>query len=409
MKSELDTIMQARNIDVMLLTGPAQHNPPMYYFTGGGNITRADLIKKRGERPVLFYAPMERGEAAKTGLPTKNIDDYHFQELIKKAGGNNAKARSMLYQRMLEDLNIDSGNVVIGGRIDAGDAYTIFNALQDAMPGLNLTGGLNDTTLSQAMVIKDEEEIGRIRQAGKLTAEVMFRVQELLQSCKVIKDVLHGKDGNPLLVGEVKQQINLWLAELGLENPEQTIFSIGRDAGVPHSTGNALDTLQLGKTIVFDIFPCEAGGGYFYDMTRTWCLGYAPEADMKLYEDVRSVFDQVRSELKVGELCQIYQKRVCELFEAKGHPTIKENPQTLEGYVHSLGHGVGLNIHERPWFGEYAQPQEQIAPGMVFTIEPGLYYPERGMGVRLEDTVYVCPDGTIETMANYPYDLIIPL
>ena len=87
-----------------------------------------------------------------------------------------------------------------------------------------------------------------------------------------------------------KRRINLWLAERGADNPEGTIFAIGRDAGVPHSTGTASDPLRLGQTIVYDIFPCEAGGGYYYDFTRTWCLGYAPDAVQALYQDVLDVY-----------------------------------------------------------------------------------------------------------------------
>jgi Xaa-Pro aminopeptidase len=165
----------------------------------------------------------------------------------------------------------------------------------------------------------------------------------------------------------------------------------------------------LGQTIVFDIFPCEAGGGYYYDFTRTWCLGYAPDPAQALYEDVLSVYRQIMSELKAGELCRTYQLRTCELFEAQGHPTIKSNPETEDGYVHSLGHGVGLNLHERPWFSYRANNEDRLEPGSVVTIEPGLYYPERCLGVRLEDTVWVRPDGQMEILADFPLDLVLPV
>ena len=134
------------------------------------------------------------------------------------------------------------------------------------------------------------------------------------------------KDGSPITIGEVKRKINLWLAEHGVENPEGTIFAIGRDAGIPHSTGTATDALRLGQTIVYDIFPCEAGGGYFYDFTRTWCLGYAPDSVLKVYEDVKKVYDTLPAELKLNAPFANYQKRTCELFEAMGHPTIMTNP-----------------------------------------------------------------------------------
>jgi Xaa-Pro aminopeptidase len=68
-----------------------------------------------------------------------------------------------------------------------------------------------------------------------------------------------------------------------------------------------------------------------------------------------------------------------------------------------------LNIHERPWFRVNAVPEDTLEPGAVITVEPGLYYPERGMGVRLEDTVWVRPDGQMEILADYPLDLVLPM
>jgi Xaa-Pro aminopeptidase len=79
------------------------------------------------------------------------------------------------------------------------------------------------------------------------------------------------------------------------------------------------------------------------------------------------------------------------------------------GYVHSIGHGVGLNIHERPFSGSDSSDKDILSPGTVMTIEPGLYYPEQGMGVRLEDTYWVNPVGKIEVLADFPMDLVLPV
>ena len=70
MKSDLDALMQARNLDALLVFGDAENNPTMYYFVGGGHVSGALLIKKAGKGPVLFYNDMERDEAAKSGLKT---------------------------------------------------------------------------------------------------------------------------------------------------------------------------------------------------------------------------------------------------------------------------------------------------------------------------------------------------
>jgi Xaa-Pro aminopeptidase len=409
MKKDLDAIMLANNLDALLVTGPAQHNPPMYYLTGGAHLTRADVIKKQGEEPILFFASMEREEAAATGLRSKNIDDYKLVDLLKLTGGDIFKATIERYQMMLAEAQVTSGRLAIYGHIDAGTAYAIFNALRERMPELEIVGEYNNSVLLEAMATKDEAEVERIRKMGRSTTEVVAKVADFLTSQRVKDDALVNHEGLPLTIGDVKRRINLWLAERGAENPEGTIFAIGRDAGIPHSSGNPESILRLGQTIVFDIFPCEAGGGYHYDFTRTWCLGYAPDEVLALYEDVLAVYQQIFKELKAGTPCADYQNRTCQLFEDQGHPTVQSNPQTQAGYVHSLGHGLGLHVHERPWFGKNATEKDKLEPGVIVTIEPGLYYPDKGMGVRLEDSVWVRPDGKMEILAEYPLDLVLPL
>ncbi len=409
MKQDLDGLMETNNLDALLIIGPGLHNPPMYYFTGGAHLTNADLIKKRGQDPILFHYPMERDEAAKTGLATKNLSDYHMSDLIKQCHGDQLQATVLRYQKMFSDLEVTSGRVGLFGKTDAGSAYAIFTALQERMPNLNIVGNYNDSVLLQAMATKSVLEIERIRRMGQITTTVVGQVADFLSNHPARDGALVRSDGQPLTIADVKTRIDLWLAEYGAENPEGTIFAIGRDAGVPHSSGTPSDLLRLGQTIVFDIFPCEAGGGYYYDFTRTWCLGYAPDDVQALYNDVLDVYRQIMSELQANTPCRDYQIRTSELFKEKGHPTTEETPETEVGYVHSLGHGIGLHIHERPVFGFTANQRDQLNPGVVVTIEPGLYYPDRGMGVRLEDSVWIRPDSQVEILADYPLDLVIPI
>jgi len=378
-------------------------------MTGGGHLTNADLIKKRGEPAVLFHYPMERDEATRSGLRTRNIAEYKLSELLKQNDGNTLKATVMRYQLMLGELGIRSGNVALYGCSEVGTNYAIFSALQEAMPELNLIGEIDTSVLMLARMTKDGSEIDRIRQMGTITTQVVGLAADFIGSHKAKNGFVLKSDGLPLTIGDVKNKIDLWLAERGAENPEGTIFAIGRDAGVPHSSGNPADLLKLGQTIVFDIFPCEAGGGYYYDFTRTWCLGYATDDVLKLYEDVSTVYSQVTGALEAGKPFKDYQEMTCQLFSSQGHPTVKDDQQTQQGYVHSLGHGIGLNVHERPWSGVSSDAWDCLVPGTVFTIEPGLYYPEKNMGVRLENSYWVTPDGRIELLAEYPMDLVLPV
>jgi Xaa-Pro aminopeptidase len=410
MKKELDALMENANVDALLITGSAMHNPAMFYLTGGGHVTGADLIKKKNEPAVYFHNAMERDEAAKSGLTTRSFSLYPMEPLLKQAGGDRLKAAALRYKKILEDLGFTQGRLALYGQTDLGRGYALFTALKELMPEVEMVGYQEKDIILDAMATKDEQELARIRKMGQVTTQVVGNVADYLTTRQVKDGVLLDQNGSPVTIGRVKSLINLWLAEKGAENPEDCIFSMGFDTGVPHSVGNPQDILRLGEMIIFDIFPCEAGGGYFYDFTRTWCLGYAPEQAQKLYDQVHSVYDTLVSELKMGTHFGVYQERTCELFEAMGHPTVKSQPTTEIGYVHSLGHGVGLHVHERPFSGSTtARPEDVLTPGMVFTLEPGLYYAEEHIGARIEDTLCVNPDGSFEIMADFPKDLVLPV
>ena len=409
MKTELDALMSASDLDAILVLGAGQHNPAMVYLTGGAHLTSAYLVKKRGEPGLLYCGAMERDEAALSGLEVRLIDRTPFSELLARADGDLLEAMVLRVEMVLEDAGVTSGKMAVYGNTDIGPAFAILSRLQEKLNGLTLVGEMSQSVLRQAMTTKDEGEVARIRKMGEITVGVVGQVADYLSGQGVRDEMLVDKAGDPVTIGKVKRKINLWLAERGVENPKGAIFAQGRDAGIPHSSGNPSDPLRLGQTIVFDIFPSETGGGYFYDFTRTWCLGYAPDEVQALYEDVLAVYRQIMGELRLGTLCQDYQKRTCELFSAQGHPTICDTPATEDGYVHSLGHGLGLHVHESPTFGMGATEADRLDPGVVVTIEPGLYYPDRGMGVRLEDTVYARPDGVFEVLADYPLDLVLPV
>lgn len=406
MKSDLDALMEKHNLDALLVIGAATHNPMMHYFTGDVHMGDGALIKVRGKQPVLFYNPMERDEAARTGLDTRNLIEYNLPALTKEHGGDAAKGLAARYARMLADCGLEQGRVALFGKVEIGAPFVVFNTLMALAPQYELVGQTGRSVLAEAMETKDEAEAERMRRMGRITAEVVGRVQAYLQSHKAKDGVLVKADGTPVTVGDVKTLINASALELGVENPHGTIFAIGRDAGVPHSTGNPDDALELGKTIVFDIFLQEPGGGYHYDFTRTWSLGYATPEAQKLYDDVKTVFDDLMGGLEANAPFSLLQERTCDLFEAQGHPTIRQDPAVQEGYVHSVGHGLGLNIHEQPFSRDASVT---LRPGVVVTIEPGLYYPNKGMGVRIEDTVYVRPNGEIEVLADFPHDLVIPI
>lgn len=412
MKSDLDALMQARQLDAILVFGDAEHNPPMYYFVGGGHVSNALLIKKIGKEPVLFYNDMERDEAAKSGLKTVSFSEFPTSDFLEQANGDEELSVALRFQKILSEYGISGGRIIVYGKVEFSQYFGVTTKLANLMPELEIMGESGmDSTLLRAMETKDDVEVARIRQMGAVTTTVVKMVQDYLTSCEVREDeVLLKEDGHPLTIGDVKSKISLWLAERGAVDVEGVIFAIGRDAGVPHSAGDPKDLMTLGKTIVFDIFPAEQGGGYFYDFTRTWSLGYATPEAQALYDQVQEIYNKVVENLDLNASFVEYQRMTCEYFESKGHKSQLNTKAPLDGYVHSLGHGVGLNIHERP-SSRLAESNTDnlLKPGVVITIEPGLYYPDKGMGFRIEDTYWVRPDGKIELLAEYPYDFVLPM
>jgi len=400
MKADLDDLISKAGLDAIMVLGNAVNNPPMYYLIGGGHVNKAALIKKPGRQAVIYCNAMEREEAAKSGLEVVPLSIGGVDTLLENPGV------------ILEAQSLTSGKLGVYGTLDIGDLLSLTAKIRQAFPGLDILSEPKDNSLFlRAMETKDEDEVQHVRRMGHITTEVVGMVQRLLTTSEVRGDeVLLKDDGQPLTVGDVKARISLWLSERGAVEVEDCIFAIGKDAGIPHSIGTPEDAIRLGQTIVFDIFPAEAGGGYFYDFTRTWALGYASAEAQSLFDEVRAVYDKVVDNIDLNVAFKEYQKLTCDEFHRTGHNTPMHTEGVLEsGYVHALGHGVGLNIHERPSSRHTSSDDNILRPGVVITIEPGLYYPDKGMGVRIEDTYWVRPDGTLERLAEYPYDFVLPM
>lgn len=407
MKQDLDRLMEERGLNAALVGGAVHGNPAMYYMTNGAGLTGGFVLKKRGEEPVLLCWPMEREEAAASGLTVVNLGRYDFVSILRETG-NQLAATVELYRRIFADLGV-SGRVGFYGLQDRGRAWVLLNALDTQLEGIEVYGDFDVTLIDAARATKDFTEAERIQEVGRRTCAVVTRTIEFLQAHRVKDQVLVQADGTPLTIGRVHEEINRFLAEQGLEDPEGFIFSIGRDAGIPHSKGRPDDVVALGKTIVFDIFPREAGGGYFFDMTRTFCLGYAPPEVEKAYRDVYECQQSIIEAYEVGAEARRYQQMTCEFFEGRGHPTIASDTKTEVGYVHTVGHGLGLAIHEEPRFADVPTNTDVLKPGHVFTCEPGLYYPDRGFGMRIEDVIWIDPEGTVHNLTEFPKELVMEM
>lgn len=410
MKQDLDRLMQQRGLDGLWITGEVGDNPALSYFVGQAHLTQADIIKKRGQPAVLYHGAMEREEAEATGLKTSLVSAESIIKSLEQADGDEFVAKAHRLQAAFEQQGL-SGRIAAHGVYDVGQMLAIMRELERLMPQCEFINDSGpDGAIRQARLTKDDHELGLMRQIGQITVEVVAQIADYLQHRPVIDEVLHDDDSQPLTVAAVKRRIHLLLAERGAESPSGPIFAPGRQGAIGHSTGLPDQVIRLGVPIVFDIYPRTIGGGYYFDFTRTWCLGYAPEEVLTLHQQVLEVYHKIRTKLVAGANPMDLQKATCDLFEAMGHPTLRSDPNTQAGFFHGLAHGLGLAIHESPIFRHYDDPANlPLEPRMVITHEPGLYYPDKQMGVRLEDALVIQESGPPEALAEYPHELVLPM
>lgn len=408
MKADLDRLMEERGLDGLLVLGDSSGNPVMNYLTGGIHLERALVLKRRGRPLTLVHGSMERDSAAASGLALVDRDQaYNQYQVLQKHGGDRLAATVEYLGEVIRDHDL-FGRLGIYGMLDAGSALTLLTRLQDEIEGVELVGEFGASLFSLARETKDDQEIGLLQEAGRLTCQVVGEMQEYIQGHRVRDEMVVKAEGAPLTIGDVKGFMRTRFMAYGLTEDHDTIFSQGRDAGVPHNSGNPTEPLRLGQSLILDIFP-RLRGGYFHDLTRTWCLGYAPDPVQEAWDQCKEIFDRVMGSLAVGQSCAELQLQTCAYFESKGHSTPLTAPAAHEGYVHSLGHGIGLDIHEDPRLSAAAGNDTVLQPGHVFSVEPGLYYPSRGFGVRIEDSVAFTRSGALIYLSDYPYDLVIPM
>src|SRR5689334_10775974 len=135
MKSELDGLMQARQLDAIVVFGDAEQNPPMYYFVGGGHVSSALLIKKVGKEPVLFYNDMERDEAAKSGLKTISYSDYGpIEDYVNEAEDDMLMAYALCRKKILPDKGLSGDRIGVYGKMDFSQNLGVTMQLMKMMP-----------------------------------------------------------------------------------------------------------------------------------------------------------------------------------------------------------------------------------------------------------------------------------
>jgi len=251
---------------------------------------------------------------------------------------------------------------------------------------------------------KTDAEIDNVRAAQDANEAAMRAAEELIAAADVADGDAHAAgtlvhDGAPLTSERVKGEIEATLLRHGCALDE-TIVACGRDAADPHDRGSG--PLRADEPIIVDVFPRDKATKYHADMTRTFLRGEPSETVREWFDLTHEALHAALEAVEPGATGEDVHAAACEVYEAAGEPTFRTDRGTETGFIHSTGHGVGLDVHEAPSLSEGG---EELEPGHVVTVEPGLYDPAVG-GVRIEDIVVVTEDGH-ENLTDYPVELVV--
>jgi Xaa-Pro aminopeptidase len=237
---------------------------------------------------------------------------------------------------------------------------------------------------------KTAAEIEGVRRAQKAAEAAMTHAADLL------------RDGGELTAEQVRAEMIAICREHGATLPADVIVGPGAQGAVGHEAGSGV--LPPETPIIIDIWPVDDESACFADMTRTFVIGAIPDEIAEWHGLTREALENARAAVRPGVTGRAVWEEACAVYEAAGHPTQRTKDEGVvlrDGFFHSLGHGVGLEVHEDPSLGRTGSAE--LIPGDVITLEPGTYRQGFG-GVRLEDLVLVTEDGA-ETLTDFSYEL----
>jgi Xaa-Pro aminopeptidase len=288
-------------------------------------------------------------------------------------------------------------------RIGLSEAIVDFDfplGLADRLRGDGLTLTVDDDAFKLRRRVKSEAEMAGIRRAQAAAEAGMAAVAALLRTAEPVDGTLR-LHGEPLLAEAVRATLREACDAHGAPAPPDVIVaSVWQGTG--HEPGSG--PLPAGLPIQVDVWPRDEKSSCWADMTRTFLVG-GDAADEVLRQErlVHEVFEGVRETARAGVTGRELHALTCDIFEREGYRTQRTGPgeDDSEGFQFSLGHGVGLRVHEDPSLGQAGS--DPLVAGDVIAVEPGLW--ERNVGgVRFEDLLLITDDGC-ETLTSFPYDL----
>ena len=244
-----------------------------------------------------------------------------------------------------------------------------------------LRSGASELLLAQR-AIKLDYEIERIKKAQAITDSAFSHI---------VKLILENKSA--ITERDIALEIDYFMQKNGAEAPAfETIAVSGDASALPHGVPR---DVKLKKGFLTMDFGAKYNG-YCSDMTRTIIIGKADEEIKKVYNTVLTAQKAALEKITLGMPCKAADAIARDIINAAGYE---------KAFGHSLGHGVGMFIHEKPNLSPRALPSSLLEAGNVVTVEPGIYLEGR-FGCRIEDMILINPDGSIYNFTHSKKDLI---
>lgn len=346
-------------------------------------------------KPVILTSWLERDRIAAVVPEAEILDYFDFgMKELREQGLSYAAAEREVVARVARHLSLSE--VVVPGEFPV--------ALADRLRADGIRINVNDEAFQMRRRVKSPHELEGIRAAQHAAESGMAAAAALLAAAEPGAGGVLELEGAALTAERVRAALRAACAQEGAPCPP-TVMVASLCGGGGHEPGSG--PLPAGLPIEVDLWPCHEASDCWADMTRTFVVGEPTPDHAELIAEqeqlVRASLEDVRAQIRPGVTGQALYDRVCDRFEAAGYRTQRtgggEDP--IEGFQFSLGHGVGLEVHEEPVLG--LGGTQPLVAGDVLAVEPGLWDRRIG-GVRLEDLVLVTEDGG-QTLTDYPYGL----
>jgi Xaa-Pro aminopeptidase len=372
----LDRAIQTTGTAAYVAYG-SSHNPDMRYLTRFRTDDPVIFIKRPEERGRIVVGQMEVARAIResTATPMSRAESGLLD--IMKEEPDPAKAIAITIARL-------AGGAVL---VPPSLPYQIGHELEALGRVI-----IDAHSVRSMRSIKNEWELTQIQAVQTAAEAAMDCAVAMIRNAVPVKETLFHHDA-PLTSERVRAAMHKSLADAGCHALD-TIVSCGKDTAVPHVVGRG--PLLSNEPIVIDIFPQHDYSGYYSDMTRTVARGEPDGTILEMYHTVREAQDRGQSLLRAGVTGQEVHQAVVDLMSERGFESGNR------GFIHNLGHGVGLEVHEEPSLGPGGG---ELAAGNVVTVEPGLYYEGAG-GIRLENICTITEGGSV-CFTRFPREFIL--